>query len=60
VGASNPSTEKELKLKKLNIRIYQDGLNGIDDGEDNGIRAPNFILAPGTLKPYLNLAKCKN
>jgi len=59
-GASNPSMEKELKLKKLTVQIYQDGLNGIDDGEDNGIRIPNFVLAPGTLKPYLNLAKCKN
>jgi hypothetical protein len=47
-GASNPSTEKELKLKKLNVQINQDGLNGIDDGEDNGIRTPNLILAPGS------------
>jgi hypothetical protein len=57
--ASYPSTEKEYKLK--NLKVYDpDGLKEIHNGEDKGIRIPNFVLALGTLKPYLNLAKCKN
>jgi hypothetical protein len=42
-GASYPSTEKEYKIKNLNVQD-PDGLKGIDDGEDYGIRIPNFIL----------------
>jgi hypothetical protein len=47
-GASFPSTEKENKLKNLNVQMYPDGSNGIDNGEDNGIKIPSSILAPGT------------
>jgi hypothetical protein len=47
-GASYPSTEKEYKLKNLNVQTYPDGSKGIDGDEDNGIRIPNFILAPET------------
>jgi hypothetical protein len=44
--AGYSSTEKENKLKNLNVQNL-DGLKGIDDVEDYGIRIPNFILAPG-------------
>jgi len=47
-GAGYPSTENEYKLKTLNIQMDPDGLKGLDDGEDNGIRIPSFILALGT------------
>jgi hypothetical protein len=46
--ASYPSTEKEYKLKNLNVQMYLDGSNGIDNGEDKGIRISNSILALGT------------
>jgi hypothetical protein len=49
--ASYPSAEKENKLKNLNVQ-NPDGLKGIDDGEDYGIRIQNFILALGILKRY--------
>jgi hypothetical protein len=35
-------------LKTLNVQMDPDGLKGLDDGEDNGIRIPSFILALGT------------
>ena len=47
-GASYPSTENVYMLKTLNVQMDPDGLKGLDDGEDNGIRIPSFILALGT------------
>jgi hypothetical protein len=43
-----PIHGKEYKLKNLNVQTYPEGSKGKDDGEDKGIRIPNFILAPGT------------
>jgi hypothetical protein len=42
--ASYPSTEKEYKLKNLNIQ-HPDGLKGTDDGEDYRIRIPTLTSA---------------
>jgi hypothetical protein len=47
-GASYPSTEKENKLKNLNVQMYPDSSNRRGNGENNGIRIPNSIFAPGT------------
>jgi hypothetical protein len=50
--ASYSSTEKENKLKNLNVQ-NRNVLKGIDGGEDYGIRIQNFIFAPGYLIGHL-------
>ena len=47
-------------LKPLNEGMEPNGLRDADEREYKGIQAINYILAPGMLKRYSNLVRCKN